>query len=106
MTTRPTVSGVDEVLDKGSSPTKNRKKKHLSLLEPKNFLGGICINDENFADDLILEEWGQESEPATRRSSVKKVFLAVSLNLQESNRDRVSFLIQLQTPGLQIFTHF
>ena len=72
-------------------------------MELKNFLGGICINNENFADDLILEEWGQESEPATRKSSVKKVFLAVSLNSQENNCDRVSFLIMLQAWGLQLY---
>ena len=71
-------------------------------MELKNFLGGICINNENFADDLILEEWGQESEPATRKSSVKKVFLAVSLNSQENNCDRVSFLIKLEAWGLQL----
>ena len=41
-------------------------------------------------------------ETVVRRSSVKKVFLEISLNSQENSCARVSFLIKLQTLGLKI----
>ena len=42
-------------------------------------------------------------EAVVRRSSVKKVFLEISLNSQENSCGRVSFLIKLQTWGPQLY---
>ena len=43
------------------------------------------------------------TEAVTQRCSVKKVFLEISQNSQENTSARVSFLINLQAPGLQLY---
>ena len=43
------------------------------------------------------------TEPVAQRSSVKKVFLEISQNSQENTSARVSLLINLQAPGLQLY---
>ena len=43
------------------------------------------------------------SEVIIRRCSVKKVFLEISQNSQESNCTRISFLIRQQALGLQLY---
>ena len=47
--------------------------------------------------------FGFISEAATRIALCKKVFLEISQNLQENTCARVSFLIQLQALGLQLY---
>ena len=42
-------------------------------------------------------------EAIIQRSSVNKVFLEISQNLQENTCARVSFLIKLQALGLQLY---
>ena len=44
-----------------------------------------------------------KSEAATRGALWKKVFLKCSQNSQENTCARVSFLIKLQAPGLQLY---
>ena len=39
----------------------------------------------------------------TRRCSAKKVFLEISQNSQENTCARASFLIKLQTQGMQLY---
>ena len=43
------------------------------------------------------------TEAVVRRCSVKKVFLKISQNSKENTGARVSFLIKLQTSGLQLY---
>ena len=45
----------------------------------------------------------QQTEVVTRRYSVKKVFLKMSQNSQESTYARASFLMKLQDLGLQLY---
>ena len=53
----------------------------------------LKINQENFSDEIYLK---QMSEAVVRRCSIKKVFLEISQNFQESTYARDSFLIKLQ----------
>ena len=41
-------------------------------------------------------------EAVVQRCSVKKMFLEISQNSQENNLARISFLIKLQAPDLQL----
>ena len=45
----------------------------------------------------------QNTEALAQRRSVKKVFLEISQNSQENTCARVSFLKELQAPGLQLY---
>ena len=45
----------------------------------------------------------QSTEAVVRSCSVKKVFLEISQNLQKNTCARVSFLVNLQASGLQLY---
>ena len=45
---------------------------------------------------------GLESKAVARKSSIKKVFLNISQNLQENNRAGFSFSMKLQTDALEL----
>ena len=51
----------------------------------------------------LLSQVRRPWEAVAQRCSVKKVFLLISQNSQENTCARVSFLIKLQTRGLQLY---
>ena len=57
-----------------------------------------------FAEEIngLVYIWTDHSEAVAQRCSVKKMFLELLQNSQENTCARVSFLIKLQTSGLQL----
>ena len=91
-------------LSRSSRPEVFCKKgfiKNFAKVTEKHLFRSIVLN--KVAGLMILFFIEQHSEAATRGVLCKKLFLEIWQNSQESTCARVSFLIKLQTSGLQLY---
>ena len=79
------------------------KKSNVWLCNVKNYLKKHEKEREHSRNNTVNFRNQFYSEAVARRCSVKKVFLEISQNSQESTCARVSLFIKLQYRGLQLY---